>query len=173
MEWYDPWVEDQARQAAREEDRAYKSLFRLVNNLLRARARSLAVEQNMPERYARHFVRYGEIEVNELPRKETKLLLAWCRRNGLLGLLTQQLIRVTALPVWFDYYSSLGDDLKEFTGPGGILRRAHAADADNNPALAAVQRALTYGPNGWGITQKHRSGAHPGLGPEGDCCGPL
>jgi len=75
LEPYDPWEE---WRSAADEDRPYKRLLRLAQQL--------------------HAKRFGA----PLPRRERQLLEQWVRRNGLLGILRHETLEVTLAPRWRD-----------------------------------------------------------------------
>jgi hypothetical protein len=77
LERYEPWQADRA--AARDEERPYRELLRLAQQL-------------RPFRRER-----------ELPTRERQLLERWLRRNGLLGLLPHETIQYTTAAHWQEW----------------------------------------------------------------------
>ncbi|MGO8685201.1 MAG: hypothetical protein ACLQUT_11570, partial [Thermoleophilia bacterium] len=134
IEWYDPWAEDVQRKAQAEEDRAYKSLDRLVQQIFAkhvvTNARTKGVSAAVAGRQVDPLAAPG---LTALGRKEEKQLLAWCRHNGLLGLLHHQIVQVMLPPVWRDMRPEDGS-LGKLFGPKPIR---------------AMQPVLQHGALGW------------------------
>ena len=151
IDWYDPWSEDRQGLAASEETRAYKSLLRLVNDLMATDPRAQIADLSKdPFEWSVHSI---VPDMTTLPRKAEKLLLEWCRRNGLLGLLPQQIVEVTLAPTWVEPSRNFTDEFLLRPGARMIEYRHQASDLDSRGRLGLVgmQPSLRYGPWGWGV----------------------